>query len=696
MGILNKLVLVLARVDHNNRLWQEAQLKAVEAVTDPLLKQKLIKQINKQFSEKNSNYGRKLYLIQKCIYGVDIQQIAIEIAKLRFFIALLVDETIDKSKPNWGIEPLPNLEFKLMQGNSLISEYMGINLDAEDSNSYSKLMKDETDELITQFQDKKSQYQNEPDRARKEALKSEIEKLLTQIFESKLHSQKAEYLTKLRKIERKYGDVPNIQQRNEVIKKDTEILNKNYKFDLAQAEKQLKEFTSGQKIKPFFAWKLYFAEVFHEKNGFDIVIANPPYVEHKKLREVSSLLQDDYETYSGTADIYVYFYEKGLSLLRENSFLVFISSNKFLKTSYGAKLRSLLSRNRILHIIDFTRVHVFDALVATCVVMVSKQKPQNNVLASSVGDDFIDSVSLSEYTRSHSILVDSQKLDAGIWQLEDSQILSLKSKIESDCQKLSGVDSVCVYRGVTTGCNEAFVVNGNDRFLLIKSDPRSREIIKPLLQGRNIKKWWYKESGQFLIFTRRGVAINNYPAIKKYLSCVRDKLEPGKGRKPGQYNWYEIQDNTAYYNEFEKEKIIWGLTADKWAFAYDDKRHYLPSNGYILTSSNPSVKYLLALLNSNLMEFYFSFIGIMTAGGAFTLKHETIGELPVRECPIEDQKPFISIVDQILTVTKNEDYLSNSAKQAQVKAFERQIDQMVYDLYGLTPKEIDIVEGGRK
>ncbi|TRZ48585.1 MAG: SAM-dependent DNA methyltransferase, partial [Dehalococcoidia bacterium] len=164
MGILNKLVSVLARVDHNNRLWQEAQLKAVEAVTDQLLKQKLIKQINEQFTEKNSNYGRKLYLIQKCIYGVDIQQIAIEIAKLRFFIALLVDEKIDKSKYNWGIEPLPNLDFKLMQGNSLISEFMGIDLDAEDSKSYGKLIKDEMDILIQELRTRKSEHQNEPDR----------------------------------------------------------------------------------------------------------------------------------------------------------------------------------------------------------------------------------------------------------------------------------------------------------------------------------------------------------------------------------------------------------------------------------------------------------------------------------------------------------------------------------------------------
>ena len=164
-----------------------------------------------------------------------------------------------------------------------------------------------------------------------------------------------------------------------------------------------------------------------------MVIANPPYVEHKKLKEVSSLLKDDYKTYSGTADIYVYFYEKGLGLLRENGFLAFISSNKFLKTSYGAKLRGSLSTNKISHIVDFTKVHAFDALVATCVILISKQKPQNYVSISSVGDDFIHFRSLNEYVRTHSMTVESKKLHASIWQLEDSRELAIKAKIESGC-----------------------------------------------------------------------------------------------------------------------------------------------------------------------------------------------------------------------------------------------------------------------
>ena len=212
-----------------------------------------------------------------------------------------------------------------------------------------------------------------------------------------------------------------------------------------------------------------------------------------------------------------------------------------------------------------------------------------------------------------------------------------------------------------------------------------------MLQGRNIRKWYYNESDENLIFTRKGCAIDNYPFIKEHLQGFYNNLKPKKvstdenGRKPGNYKWYEILDNTAYYPEFEKpEKIIWGLTANNWAFAYDDKQHYLPSNGYILTSTEIPIKYLLGWLNSKLMHHYFSYIGVMTAGGAYTLKAATISALPFK-MP-NDFNPVIEIVDSILQA-KSENVNADTSKQ------EHAIDLFVYDLYGLTENEIAIVEG---
>ena len=554
-----------------------------------------------------NNYNFKRYAIQNCLYGVDIDPGAVEIAKLRLWLSLVVDEEDIRQ-----IQPLPNLDYKVVCGNSLL----GVERRLENWQLFDKL-----EEL-------KPLYFSETNATKKQEYKNQIDDLINQ------------------------------------------ITNNNQNFD----------------------FEVYFSEVFHKKGGFDVVIANPPYVEHKKLKEVSSLLKNDYETYSGTADIYVYFYEKGLKHLRDNGILAFISSNKFLKTSYGAKLRGLLTRHNVRQIIDFTQVHVFDALVATSIVVVSKGKDRSDISVSFADDRIVDFAQLYDFVDRNHLQVSPQNLDDSIWQLEDSQKLALKYKIESGCKKLSDIGGIHIYRGVTTGCNKAFIVDEAINRLLVTADPKNKDIIKPLLHGRNIKRWGYEESKEFLIFTRKGITIKNYPAIEKYLLRFKDKLEPGKGRKPGSYNWYEIQDNTAYYFEFEKEKIIWGLTADKWAFAYDDKGHYLPSNGYILTSSKISIKYLLALLNSNLIKFYFNFIGIMTAGGAFTLKHETIGEFPIKESLIKDHQPLMDLIDQIFDITKDKDYLSSQNKQDRVKKLERQIDQMVYKLYELTDEEIKIVK----
>jgi len=282
MGILNKLVFILGKLDPDNKLWKEAQIDAVRnSITDPTLKRKLIVQIEEQFKSKNLDYGRKLYLIQKCIYGVDIQQIAVEIAKLRFFISLLVDEKIDRSGENWGIEPLPNLDFKIMQGNSLISEFMGIDFDDDSTGKDNGQMfsdHQELDGLTEKFQQKKNEFQNEPDRSEKDKLKQEIDDLMIQIFGTKLKKQKADYFRKLDDIKEKYAALPNKEEAGRLMAEEKGRLSRKEGFDLEKFESQLRDFSGKNKVKPFFAWKLYFAEVFQgDDPGFDIVIANPPY-----------------------------------------------------------------------------------------------------------------------------------------------------------------------------------------------------------------------------------------------------------------------------------------------------------------------------------------------------------------------------------------------------------------------------------
>ena len=420
-----------------------------------------------------------------------------------------------------------------------------------------------------------------------------------------------------------------------------------------------------------------------------MVIGNPPYIEHKKLKGISSELKKYYSTYSGTADLYVYFYENGIKNLREKGTLVYITSNKFIKTSYGENLRKYFTNFKINGIIDFTNVHVFEALVASCILSVSRSNnSNNNIKIAFANDSLLDFSDVTAFVDNNRFFLKQSNLSEKIWQLENETKLALKEKIESGSVTMNKTGTINIYRGVTTGFNPAFIIGDEKRKELIKEDKANKTIIKPLLQGRNIRKWNYFKTSDYLIFTRRGIRIKDYPVIKKHLQPFKEQLEPGVGRKQGSYNWYEIQDNTAYYPEFEKEKIIWGLTADKWAFAYDNENHFLPSNGYILTSQKIPVKYLLALMNSKLMEFYFGYIGIMTAGGAYTLKYETVIEFPIKIAEEIIQRQFITLVDQIIAAKKKD-------PRADTATLEKQIDEMVYALYGLTPDEIAIVEGSR-
>ncbi|MBI4648548.1 MAG: Eco57I restriction-modification methylase domain-containing protein [Bacteroidia bacterium] len=561
-------------------------------------------------------YYFKRDCIQNSLYGVDIDSGAVEIAKLRLWLSLVVDEEDYRT-----IKPLPNLDYKIICGNSLL-------------NFPDTVVKNV--QVVSEIEELKRQYFNEISVTTKKELKAQIDtKFKKLVDEAKQYSSMV-------------GDI-------------------------------------------IFDYKTYFSEVFHEKKGFDVVIANPPYVEAKKLKDISQTLRKFYSTYSGTADLYVYFYEKGMNILRDKGVLTFISSNKFIKTSYGENLRKYFTGFKINEIIDFTDVHVFEALVASCIFSISKIKAADNkVKIAFANDTLTDFSDVASFVEQNKFFLSQNGLSEKIWQLENETNLSLKVKIEKDSITLNETGTVKIFRGVTTVYNPAFIIDDEKRKELIKEDKTNKEIIKPLLQGRNIRKWIFNKSDTYLLQTGFDTNIKKeYPSILKHLNSFKQELEV---RADQGVNYWNLRA-CKYYSEFEKEKIIWGLTSDKWTFAYDNEKNFLPSNGYILTSKEIPIKYLLALMNSKLMEFYFGFIGIMTAGGAYTLKYETVIEFPIKKISLSEQKPFITLVDQILTITQSNDYLQNEEKQAKVKEYEHRIDNMVYKLYDLTEDEIKIVEG---
>lgn len=634
----------------------------------------------------------KAEIICNNIYGVDIEKGAVDIARLRFWLSIIVDEQSPHA--------LPNFDYKFMQGNSLIptfdGQYVNLDTDGQQHVNVDKMKK----EKRRLYNLKREHYGATG--LRKYQLSVEIKDCILQLISLQLgyelrhwFQQNVVQTSLFPDDEPKQLSFADIMPALPPERQRICDLGAALRAKLNDATIPIEE--RAQTDIRFFDWRMMFTEVFEGENpGFDIVIGNPPYVEAKKLKYIASTLKPLFDVYSGTADLSIYFVEQGKKLLAANGVLSYITTNKFFNTGYGKPLRKLIISNKINKLIDFEQVEVFEGILVSSVILEMIKTETSN-------SDFtyekfykLDAFHFKEQfvSRLGSFgTYPSSELDENEWSFSDVLSLKIKKHIENGHKLLGDTEGINIYRGVTTGYNPAFIIDNAKRDELIAQDPKNATIIKNMLQGRNIRKWYYNESDENMIFTRKGTNIDEYPIVKNYLYAFYNNLkakdpnnsDPNQeGRKPGNYKWFEILDNTAYYREFEKpEKIIWGLTADKWAYTLDKDRHYLPSNGYILTSTEIPTKYILGLLNSKLLHYYFKFIGVMTAGGAYTLKAATISALPFANT--NNYTPIINLVDRILAAKK-------ANPQADTSEWEKEIDILVYHLYNLTYDEVLVVD----
>jgi type I restriction-modification system DNA methylase subunit len=372
-----------------------------------------------------------------------------------------------------------------------------------------------------------------------------------------------------------------------------------------------------------FNWEAGFPKVFAD-GGFDVAIGNPPYVRQELLSPIKPYLQANYESYDGMADLYVYFYEKGLKILKPNGMLSYIVTNKWFKAGYGESLRRFFSENSIFEqIIDFGHAPIFkDADTFPCIVSIRTPATKNNVDALKsdpetpvqvcpIPRNQLNEINLSQYVEQEGYELPWSRFTAEAWSLEPQSVDGLMKKIKSVGIPLveftSGVKS---FWGVLTGLNEVFLINETKKKELIQSDAKSAEIIKPYLRGQDVKRWIPQWENRWMIFTRRGINIDDYPAIKSYLEEHRDKLEPRpkniskeawNGRKPGSFKWYEIQDAIDYWQFFEEPKIIYQEIQFHSAFSYDASGLYTNNKAFILPTSD---LYLFGVLNSPLLWWH--------------------------------------------------------------------------------------------
>lgn len=358
-----------------------------------------------------------------------------------------------------------------------------------------------------------------------------------------------------------------------------------------------------------FEWGKEFPEVFAD-GGFDVVVGNPPYVRQELLGDVKNWLKNNYAVYAGTADLYVYFFERGVSLLKPGGIFSIVVANKWMRGNYGRPLREWMAALHIEEILDFGDLPVFQGVTTyPCITTLRKEEPKETFTAAEAKTlTFND---LDTYAREIAFTVRTATLDPEGWALVGSETGDLLAKLRGGGIPLGEYIQGKIYRGVLTGLNEAFVIDRATRDRLVAEDARSAEIIKPFLAGRDIKRYMPVHAENYLIFTRRGIDIEHYQAIKRYLEQYREQLEPRPknwsggtwpGRKPGRYAWYEIQDSVDYYAEFEKGKLIYPNICKQPEFTYDIAKYYTNQKCFIISSDD---LYLLGLLNSSVTFFLF-------------------------------------------------------------------------------------------
>lgn len=390
-----------------------------------------------------------------------------------------------------------------------------------------------------------------------------------------------------------------------------------------------------------FDWHAAFPEVMGskgKKGGFDIVIGNPPYVRHELITDLKPSLEDNFSTFVGTADLYVYFYELGLNLLKEEGYLGYITSNKWMRAKYGLKLRRLLrDHSRITHLIDLGEDDIFDdAVTYTNIIMLQKKTPGRK-----------DQIIVKDPPFAESITTLAQmQLTEDAFQIRDPIFYQTQEKIESVGPPLADWETA-LNRGITTGFNDAFIIDIETRERLISEDPNSERLIKPFLSGRDIERWHYEDPEQWIIFTRRGTDIDSYPAIKRHLNAYFERLKPKQkgdklGRKPGPYAWYEIQDSTEYFQDFEGPKLIWAKTAPQGQFMFDTQGFYLNATSFYLSGMKNSTEahFLAAILNSTLAFWYLEARGSILSGGFVEFVTWLVERMPIPKLSPVEQVPF--------------------------------------------------------
>ena len=617
-------------------------------------------------------FKEKKIIIENCLFGVDINPNSVKICRLRLWIELLKNAYYTAESDYKQLETLPNIDINIKCGNSLLHRF-----DLTDS---IKSVLKETGISISQYRNAVSKYKNAQDKAEKRELDSMIAEI-----KSKLTTEIGAKDPKKLRLNKRRAELVNLlaPQLFEMSKKEQKDWQKRVdavKREIAELESYFEEINSNKIYLGAFEWRIEFPELLDTDGnfiGFDCIIGNPPYIQLQSMGTDADVLERmKYKTYVRTGDIYCLFYEHGMNLLKPNGCLCYITSNKWMRAGYGKELRQyFIAKTNPVLLIDFAGIKIFDAAtVETNILIAKKESYTQNTLACIISN--------TDDLNKLSVLVQQQAVECNFASSDSWVILSpieqsIKQKIDTIGTPLKNWN-INIYRGVLTGYNDAFIISTEKRNEILANcqteDERTRtaELIRPILRGRDIKRYSYDWANLWLINTHNGIKgkipriqIENYPAIKAHLDQYWEKISTRADKGDTPYNLR----NCAYMEDFSKPKIVWGNLNLTPNYALVENNSFINAPSSMIV---PASKYLLAILNSKIADFYIKLLGVTRNGGYFEYKPMFIEQLPIPQLKIENKE-----LAQIERLIDNNNYT--------------EIEYIVYNLYGLTQDEINYI-----
>ncbi len=670
----------------------------------------------------------KKSIIENCLFGVDINPNSCEITKLRLWIELLKYSyyIFEEGKNTNNLETLPNIDINIKCANSLISRF-NLNDDLKKIPNIKKKIQEYKD-LVAQYKDPNPLYP-----LNKQDLINKIQDLKnTFSLTLKDPKTKAELEKAIEKHITNYNDfalddkslltglnyfIPSLFGTPKLSPKEEEEAFASY-GRIRALRKKLDDALSGGEYHNAFEWRFEFPEVLDDEGnflGFDCIIGNPPYIRQEHIKDLKPLLEKQYhDFYNSSSDIYTYFFALALNLLKEKGFNAFITSNKYARAKYGAKLRELLLKKiTLFSYMELNALKVFEsATVDTSIIHFIKQPPLKESVFKYYEPTQNDKENLKN---TPSLLMKQNALQTESFIFANTTLLDLRDKMENIGTPLKDW-GIQINYGIKTGCNEAFIIPTEKRDEILKNcddaqkdekgmseRERTIELIKPILRGKDIKRYSYEWADLWVINTHNGytsapkskippIDIEKYPALKAHLDSHYDAIvtRSDQGDTP-----YHLR-NCAYLEDFEKEKIVYGEIVQEPRFYLDNGEcelggFYAEATSFILTGEH--LRYLLGMLHSKLITFAFKtfYAGGGLGESGYRYKKAFIERLPIPKITTKNQELADKITDYA------EQILQAKAKdpKANTQELEKEIDALVYQLYHLTDEEIKIIEDGQ-